>query len=264
MAKCLNLDILQALAASGAYGGFRDLSPETAVTILSAGVWLSNLTNWQGVGDELTPLEIDEIEALVAELEFETMTEEGAPVGSYIKIAEAVAVEDIASLTVDDFDSGVFHSYELVIHGMKSNSVATWVDHVKMTMNGGVAATDYDFYGRLFYNAVNIDYENIGTFAGIPLLWAASTSTVSGQSIGDCRVFFPDPQGDDFKRCNYRADVFGFATQRIIYTEGVGVWENESTLSSIKIEPNEGTLFKIDPDSNFFPSELRMTLYGLG
>lgn len=47
------------------------LSPMSVVLILAVFGELVDVTNWKGAGDELTPAEVDEIDAMVALLYFE-------------------------------------------------------------------------------------------------------------------------------------------------------------------------------------------------
>ncbi|MCK5603068.1 hypothetical protein KAR91_14385 [Candidatus Pacearchaeota archaeon] len=69
----LNLPALQALIALGGYGGRGNNAPSTSVIGLSAALFLSDLTIWQGAGDTLTSGEIDDIQELVAQLECDLM-----------------------------------------------------------------------------------------------------------------------------------------------------------------------------------------------
>lgn len=65
----LNLANIQALAASIDYGGRGLLQPSSAALGLSAALFLSNLNLWQGADYEKTDAEIDDIQAMVAQLE---------------------------------------------------------------------------------------------------------------------------------------------------------------------------------------------------
>lgn len=69
----LNLAALQALIALGGYGGRGFYEPSSAVLGLSAALFLSDLTIWQGAGDTLTSGEIDDIQELIAQLECDMM-----------------------------------------------------------------------------------------------------------------------------------------------------------------------------------------------
>ncbi len=68
MDKLILADI-QALAASVDYGGSGFLQPASAALGLSAAFFLSNLNLWQGAGYSLTEAEIDDIQAMIAQLE---------------------------------------------------------------------------------------------------------------------------------------------------------------------------------------------------
>lgn len=69
----LNLPALQALIDLGGYGGRGNNNPSSAVLGLSAALFLSDLSIWQGAGDTLTDAEIDDIEELIAQLENDLM-----------------------------------------------------------------------------------------------------------------------------------------------------------------------------------------------
>lgn len=68
MAKLVLAD-MQALATSPDYGGRGFLQPSSAVLGLSAAAFLSDLSLWQGAGYFLTDAEIDDIRAMIAQLE---------------------------------------------------------------------------------------------------------------------------------------------------------------------------------------------------
>ena len=69
----LNLAAIQALIALGGYGGRGNNSASSAVVGLSAALFLSDLSIWQGASDTLTDAEIDDIQELVATLENDLM-----------------------------------------------------------------------------------------------------------------------------------------------------------------------------------------------
>ncbi len=64
---------IQTLATSPDYGGRGLIQPSTAVLGLSAALFLSDLSIWQGAGYELTDAEIDDIQAMIAQLEEDLM-----------------------------------------------------------------------------------------------------------------------------------------------------------------------------------------------
>lgn len=206
--------------------------------------------------------ESDDIEAAIA-LAICELTTGISGGGDMIKIAEEVAIEDVASLTIDSFDAGTFYSYLLHIHGLKTDSAVAHIDHVNMQLNGKTANNDYDSFGYIMEKGVYLDYENIQAYPGIPLVWAASTTLSYAPGIGDCQVVFADPQGDDFMRCSYTATSFANTAVKNVMTRGNGVCMYAGPLTSVKISPNDGSLFKIDPANASYPSELRMSLYGL-
>jgi len=245
-----------AMFTLGGYTNSAVLSDGTALLALTGLTLMQESWLWEDYTDA------DDIQEAIA-LAIDEIVNGTAGNGDMIKIAEVVAVADCASLTIDNFDAGTFRAYELHIQGLKSNYAGNWADHVKLTINSETTATDYNCFGRFYTNSGQLQYENIGTYAGIALVWAAPTSVADDQAIGDVRIHFPDPQGDDYKRCNYQASGFADVASRIYWSDGVGFLEKTDMITEIMIELNSGTSFLIDPASATDPSELRMTLYGL-
>lgn len=70
----LSLPDINDLAATGGYSLSTELTNFSAALILSASGWFGDIRNWEGVGYELTPSEIDEIDAKVSELLSQVMT----------------------------------------------------------------------------------------------------------------------------------------------------------------------------------------------
>lgn len=70
----LSLSELDELAAIGGYSNSTNLSNFSAALLLSAAEWYGNINNWIGEGYELTDAEIDTIEANVATVLSEIMT----------------------------------------------------------------------------------------------------------------------------------------------------------------------------------------------
>ncbi len=254
MAK-LDWSAIESSIALGGYEVSAVLSDSTALLALVALNLISAKYMWDGYTD------FDDVETAVDTAISEIMNGSSA-MGDCVLIAEAVATSDVASLTLDDFDAGDFASYELVISGMKSNFTGNTVDHVIMQLNGNSTPGSYNSYARLSYITNYPSYAFIGTKPGLVLLWGAATSLDSDESLGDCRVFLPDPQGDDMKRCNYRGDIFGFSDSKMYIKVGVGVFLNTAVIEEITILPDAGTLFKVSNASSLYPSKLRMALYG--
>ncbi len=76
MANLLSLPAIEDLISEGGYGGRGFLQPSSAVIALSAALWLSDMTMWEGASYDLTEDEIDTILELVAQLESD-LTETG-------------------------------------------------------------------------------------------------------------------------------------------------------------------------------------------
>lgn len=252
----LDWEKILAIYTLGGYSNDAVLSNSTALLSLTGLTLMQEPWLWDDYELE------NDIQAAIA-LAIDEIVNGTAGHGDMIKIAEAVATADCAYLTLDNFDEGTYHTYELVIQGLKSNYAGFYLDHVKMQLNGGTTITDYVTYGYIMQKGVYVDYEWLGNYAGIPLVWAAPTSTVDNQSIGDAKVNFSDPQGDDYKRCTFVTSSFTGSASKTLLAQGSAVYGKTNSLTSIKILPDLGTLFKIDPASSLYPSELRLTLYGL-
>lgn len=107
---------IQALAASPDYGGRGFLQPSSAVLGLSAALFLDDLSLWRGAGYKLTDGEIDDIKAMIAQLEEDLMV-----TGAMYPIYKAKATNSIAqsitnatwtqvALDTDVYDSEGMHS----------------------------------------------------------------------------------------------------------------------------------------------------------
>ena len=261
MVKSLDLAQINDLADSGAYGGGRILSPTSAATILSAGVWLSDLQNWQGAGYDLTEDEIDEIEALVAELEYEVMTEEGSEVADYVKIAESIYTSDVAEPYVDNFDSGDWKLFKIYLQGLRTDSSVSWVDHIEVEWNDDTDDETYYSYGRFNYYGTAQQYENIANYPANLFYYAAPTSLSSSgvQALVEYTVYSPQVEG--YKGAEYRAVNPGYVTQRLTHVRGVNSILITDDLEKILLRSNAGTTFVVGGVGE--PDELRMSVYGL-
>lgn len=261
MVKSLDLANINALADSGAYGGNRSLSPTTAATILCSALWMSDPENWQGAGYELTVDEIDEIEALVAELQYETMTEEEGTVGNFIKIAETIVTADSAEVYVDDFLSGDYIAFKLIIQGMLSNYASNWPDHVEVEFNDVQSNGAYASYGRFFYNAAPVNYENILNYPANLLYWGAAAAQQSTGIWGhtEMTIFMPEVTG--WKAFNAVSTQGGYVANKLSAIIGTGSIIIVGALTKILVRPYYGTSFLAGGANE--PSEMRMTLYGL-
>lgn len=264
MVKSLDLAQITALADSGAYGGNRVLSPTSSATILCAGVWLSDLGNWQGAGYDLTEEEIDEIEELVAELQFEIMTEGEAAVSSYTKIAETVITSPAASVAIDNFDSGDFQAYELWVSGLKGNGGVIWIEDVKLRFNEDDTAANYFTFGQYQDIATQTQYQAVANYSGFRLFWVSSTAQGVASAIGHFKLRVYAPQVDDNKYIEYRGTSSYPGTNYGVMLKGTGIWSGSDDVEHMEIFPDVSSLFDVDPGESDAPSELRMTLYGLG
>ncbi len=241
----------------GGYGGSVVLSDSTALLALIALTTLQPSFMWQGYDD------FDDVETVV-DLAIAELMGGTAEMGDYVKIAESVAIEDVASLTIDGFDTGTFHTFKLIIQGLKSDENTVFVDHLGMEFNDDDEQNHYSTFAR---------YEDIDTYQRYEYLftqdffhcdWFCSSAFGQQAAIGHAEFTIFDPQGDDFKTVEGRSFVDNMTTGLIVNLIMNGVFHSEGEVTKIRIFPVNGTEFKIDPDTAAYPSELRMTLYGLG
>ncbi len=97
----LNLPALQALIALGGYGGRAGIAPSSAVLGLSAALFLRGSTIWQGAGDTLTDEEIDDIDLMIAQLEYDLMVTDEMYPSDRCKISQAVGQNIPASTSTN-------------------------------------------------------------------------------------------------------------------------------------------------------------------
>ncbi len=241
----------------GGYGGSVVLSDSTALLALIALTTLQPSFMWQGYDD------FDDVETVVDKAIAELMGG-SAEVSDYTKIAEAVATADCADLEIDNFDSGAYHTYKLVIQGLKTDDTGTFVDHLGIEINDDDAAAHY--YGYARYEDIDsyVRYEHRATVGYFYCDWFCSTTSGNSAAIGHAEFTIFDPQGDDFKTIEGRSVVNEFSAGLLTNLYMNGVFASEGEIEKIRIFPVLGTEFKIDPASSSYPSELRMTLYGLG
>ncbi len=152
MGSVIPLATLLDLAASGAYGGNRNLSASTEATVRCAGVILSSLSSWQPEGLEFTESETDQIAAIVAALEYE-VSRESSVEGSMQLISTQLITTPVASITWDELSG---QSYVL-----KSSVVSSYPsDYLRLFVNGGIDETGY-FKQEESWRG-NIPYYNAG------------------------------------------------------------------------------------------------------
>ena len=261
MVKSLDLTNINALAASGAYGGNRSLCATSAVTVLCSALWMSNLDNWQGAGSELTEDEIDEIEALVAELQYETMTDEEEAMGDLIKIAETVVTTDSAEVYVDDFTAGDYIAFKLIVQGMLSNYASNWPDHVEVEYNDAQSNGAYSSFGRFFYNGTPVNYQNLVNYPANLLYWTAAAADQDAGIWGhaELTIFMPQIVGHKtYSSVSVQAGYTGTHLTNVVGSGGIFIAQ---ALTKILVRPYYGTSFLAGGGNE--PSEMRMTLYGM-
>lgn len=248
------------IAATFGLGGYEvsaELSDSSALLALIALTQMQHDYVWQNYSD------FDDVETAIDLAIAEIMTGIG-PVSADTKIAEAVAITDCAYLEIDDFETGDYQSFELWLTGLQTDENGAWIDHVDVQINEDTTAANY--FSMCVFEDVDtyLRYEHIGNFAGIRLYWTAATKQTADASIGHAKLRLYAPQSDDWKTLEWNGTMNYMTAGNMVKTKGTGVWGSTSPITSIKILPGTGSNFTIDPGESDEPSELRMTLYGLG
>ena len=257
----LSLAKIKALSTSGAYGGQRLLTSLSEVTSLSGSLFLSDLENWQGVGDELTIAEVDEIKAIVAGIEYDNMVESGGGVSDYVKIGEAEATADVAELAIDSIDSGDWIMWKLVIRNMLSNYVGNWVDSCELECNDLASNPTYTSYGELNYFLSTTKLQNVFNHPAA-VLYYASAANVSGNGVyGHAVVDIFNPVSPGWKSTSYTSAQSGTAAIQSARNTGTNGIFIVGDLTKLLIRPNAGTLWLVGGMNE--PPTLNMELYGI-
>lgn len=137
----LNLAALQNLAAIGGYGGLRQLSDGTVVTLLSAINVLLGRGWWQGAGYELTDEEYDEIDSLLSSASYE-LVQDVSGGGSVELITSQIYTAPTASAVVSWTPSTEYYMMECVFQGLRGGNSA-YFTHGKLIFNEDVNAANY-------------------------------------------------------------------------------------------------------------------------
>lgn len=250
------------LAASGAYSGGYELTDETAATILCVAVWLSNINNWDGAGYDLTLDEIDQIRALVAQLEND-ITQEAEGVGDYKLLDQVSANADVSDLTLDDWDADGYQFYRLIVSGLKTNDAST-ADSAVLQLNGNTTVTDYNQQVVFSYNATQAIISSVGTHAGFVIYYCATAATAPSGTFGGFTADFFNPDSHHDKKLLQWDAAKGSEVANTVGREvGTGWFEDRDPIDEIKLLPYTGTEFLVDLLDDDDPSFLVMSLYGL-
>lgn len=162
MAKArLNLAALQALIALGGYGGRGFIVPSTAVVGLSAALLLDDLNLWQGASDELTDAEIDDIQAMVAQLEYDLMmTDEMYPLDR-CKLRRSTSQVQVSGV-------GANLTFDTVIYDPQDMHSVSGVPEAILILNDGLYLIDFN---------VSWQGHSVGHRILIGNHWVAATET---------------------------------------------------------------------------------------
>jgi len=258
----LTLADIQELASVGGYSGVFELSNLTAVTLLSAAVLLSNPKLWIGADYQLTSTELDEIDALLGQVNIELM-EEVSGVGDFVKITEASRDVDVNDLWMGSWGTEEFNLYKLIIRGLKSDRNST-LDHLILEINGSNVSSNYNSVGATFTGAANVNVSAMGTHPGIKISHVIDGLLSDSGCFGSIEITFFSPRNTGDKTAIMWDGTLGGETatelRRII---GSGWFELENAINSVKIFPELGNVFLVDPLDANDPDLLQMILYGV-
>ncbi len=115
---------IQALAASVDNGGSGSLEPASAALGLSAALFLSNLDLWQGASYSLTESEIDDIQAMIAQLENDLINAGDVSMVEKVKLSrttDQVIPSGIATNMI--WDDEIYNPDDMFHTGIDNNSI---------------------------------------------------------------------------------------------------------------------------------------------
>ncbi len=263
MDKLFDLPTIQSLAASGAYSGERTLSDSAAVLLLCAAAYLSNTELWQGAGYELTDSEIDTIKAMVADATDELLTDSEGDVGDYVKLDESVHTSDTAYIEVTELDFTGYQRAIIFVSGMLSDDDVTWAEHALLQLNDIATASHYNSFGEFEYVGGPAQIESLGTKAGIILPWAVSSTFENSGYFGNAEIVIFNPMTINRRHIMARGMVGGATTGQLSTWASQGTKIYTAPLTEVKILPELGSTFLINPAVTHEPNELRMTVFGV-
>ena len=254
-----DLSVLLALADSGAYGGIRVLSANSAVLTLCAGVWLSELENWQGAGDALTQDEIDTIEEMVATLEFEAQYDAEADVSDYVLLDQQNFVADVASIVFEDYGDFSFQRYSVELSGLMSDRNGG-EDFLVVQLNDDAVAADYVTTSNIVRTGGS-DFYHVDDRPGYFVYGACGAEYSGIMGIGVLLMSIFQPQSDNQNRMSYTSGISGQYATRSHLCQGVGWFKNTDKVDKIEIYPYAGTTFLVGGEDE--PDNLNVSLYGV-
>ncbi|MCK5613839.1 hypothetical protein KAR91_68880 [Candidatus Pacearchaeota archaeon] len=250
------------MADSGAYGGSRSLSANSAVMLLSAALWYQDTRNWEGAGYELTDDEIDQIATIVDLAQYEIMTGQGVGMASYVLLAENESAVNVGSLSIEDWADDYYSRYELVIQGIQSSSGAGNTDPVELTFDDITTVAIYSTVSQLTDNGGVSVVQDYLTQNGIFLRHSAGTLLGGGDRWGNCRIVMYQPFADEYMRVDYRGSFIDGSEDDNGMGIGYGLYRQNPCPEKITITPYSGAVFVAAP-SSVRPDLLKMSLYGV-
>ena len=238
----------------GGYSGSAVLSNSTALLALIALDAMQPDYLWQNFED------FDDVETAI-DLAIAEIMVGGSSGGDMIQIAETVVTTDSSEVYVDDFLSGDYIAFKLIIQGMLSNYASNWPDHVEVEYNDAQSNGAYSSFGRFFYNGTPVNYQNLVDYPANLLYWASAAASQDAGIWGHSEVTIFMPQIVGYKTYNSVSVQAGYVNPHLSNTIGSGGIFIVQALTKILIRPYYGTSFLAGGGNE--PSELRMTLYGL-
>lgn len=264
MVKPLSLPIIRELSTDTPYGGYRSLDSMSAATLLSIVPWLDDLNNWEGDGYSLTESEIDEIQAVVAEINDNLLTEGSTPVSDYTKIVEVNATSDVAYLDTGIISFSGYNILKVFISGLMTDRDDSQYDHMLLSINQDTTPGTYKSFNWNGYYNSGSKVENIGDRNGLFLYRSCVGSEDRNGFFGNIELTMFRPNASDYLNVSWTSNAFSGATGELNTTIGQGTYKDTTPRASFRITPYNGDYFLIDPASSVEPDYLQMTVFGLG
>lgn len=130
----LDLNKITSMAAVGGYAGYRYLSDETVLTLLSITQTLKRYSFWAGSGYTLTQSEYDDVERIVDTIDYEITQEVTMP--AVEKIAEQIYTGETSEI-VASWSTPVtpYRKISFICDGLRTGSSEYGGYHTRITIN---------------------------------------------------------------------------------------------------------------------------------
>lgn len=263
MARLLNLAGIQALAAATPYGGERSLTSESAALLISAASLLYDYNIWQGASYTLTDAEKDDIAAMLAQAVDDLLEEGDTPVSDFVNLAEVVYVADTTVIELTDIEASDYNRIEIYASGLLSDYDGTWVDGLLVNINEDATANNYWSYNRRWYGSAAVSYHHLQSVAGWLIKYGLMADTPSDDFFSNLKMTIYNPNRSELAHMEYSAMSGHVTSDKLQNFIGSGIANVTSDFDAIRLKPENGDKFLIDPASGTEPDEARLTVYGL-